>query len=278
MPKDLNEFNLTALLEEEGFLDPVRLRRIFLMLTREHFSNPENYLNESLKPIVYNDSSDQSSLDIDLDFIYDADEIGKKPAIYIGTTPFNFKKQVINNASASSDDNSVEFYTTECTTAINIRHITTAADLSLQLATQSVNFFGCLRAHLMSMIPGILQYEIAQLTPPALIEQSKIRVFQSNITINFAFNSLWASSIEGHRLKRIIFTHDLGFQPMPLEDTIVIEPEVELPSNEEIDYTPEPPPPPTPTPTPTPTPDSSGGTLAELQGYGECDDYEDLIK
>ena len=121
-------------------------------------------------------------------------------------TPFQFKKQVINNSVTEMDDKSAEFFSTECSTSINIRHVTTAADLSLQLATQSVNFFGCLRLHLFHLIPGILSYEVAAITPPALVEASKIRVFQSNVTLTFVFNTLWASHIEGHRIKNIIFS------------------------------------------------------------------------
>ena len=87
--------SLRELLDEEGFLDPVRLRRIFLMLARYHFSSSGNYIDPELSDIVYDDDSQKSTLDIDLDFTYDSEEIGRKPSIYIGTAPFQFQKQVV---------------------------------------------------------------------------------------------------------------------------------------------------------------------------------------
>lgn len=201
----MNEFNLTKLLEDEGFLDPVRLRRIFLLLTREHFSNPENHINNYLLDYKYTDEPATRSLDVDLDFTYDTEEIGKKPAIFVGTGPFAFKKQVINNSIEDSQDDSAHFFSTQCTTSIKIKHVTTAADLSMLLATQSLNFFGCIREHLMGLIPGVLQYEITQLSPPTLIEATKIRIFQCDLDIALAFDTLWSSYVESHRIKDIIF-------------------------------------------------------------------------
>ena len=48
---------LYELLNEAGYLDPVRARRIFLMLVREHFSDPRNYLNSSISSLYYSKES-----------------------------------------------------------------------------------------------------------------------------------------------------------------------------------------------------------------------------
>ena len=197
--------SLRELLDEEGFLDPVRLRRIFLMLARYHFSSSGNYIDPELSDIVYDDDNQKSTLDIDLDFTYDSEEIGRKPSIYIGTAPFQFQKQVVDNFSEVSEDRSIVASTTQCSSALSIRHITTAADLSLSLATQSLNFFGTLRPYILAELPGILAYEVSQLAPPAMVEDTKIRVFQSNVEIKLAFNTMWLSYIESLRIKNIMF-------------------------------------------------------------------------
>jgi len=205
MSNFINGASLRELLDEEGFLDPVRMRRIFLMLARYHFSEPSNYIDPELVPIIYNDDSQKSTLDVDLDFTYNSEEIGRKPAIYIGTSPFQFEKQVVDNLNEVSEDRSIISTTTQCSTSISIRHITTAADLSLSLATQSIGFFGNIRPYVMSEIPGILAYEVSQLTSPAMVEDTKIRVFQSNVELKLAFNTIWLTYIESLRIKSIMF-------------------------------------------------------------------------
>ncbi len=198
---------LYDLLSAEGYLDPVRARRIFLMLVREHFSDPRNYLDSSISSLYYS-KKDNSPLDVELDFTYDSEDIGKKPVIYVGTGPYNFKKQVIDNYENSSDDNSIIQTTTECVTNISIRHITTSSDLCLSLASQTTQFLGSIRQLFWESIPGILVYEVSELTPPALIDPEKIKIFQSNVNISLGFNMTWITRIEGLRIKEILFTTD----------------------------------------------------------------------
>lgn len=204
MNKFVKGLSLRELLDEEGFLTPVRLRRIFLMLARHHFSDSSNYIESDIDSLVYNDDSKISTLDVDLDFTYNSEEIGKKPAIFVGTSPFVFQKQVVDDYSEVSEDRSIIASTTQCSTSLSIRHITTAADLSLCLASQTANYFGSIRPYVLSEIPGSLQFEMSQLTSPAMVEDTKIRVFQSNVEIKLAFNTIWMSYIESLRIKNIM--------------------------------------------------------------------------
>ena len=178
------------------------------MLVREHFSDPSNYLDPSISSLYYS-KEDNRSLDIELDFTYDSEDIGKKPVIYVGTGPYKFKKQVIDNYENSSDDNSIIQSTTECVTNIAIRHITTSSDLCLSLASQTTQFLGSIRQLLWESIPGILVYEVSELTPPTLIDPEKIKIFQSNVNISLGFNMTWITRIEGLRIKEILFTPDV---------------------------------------------------------------------
>lgn len=199
---------LYELLEQDGYLDPVRARRIFLMLVREHFSDPLNYLDASIASLYY--SKDNSrTLDVELDFTYDSEDIGKKPVIYVGTGPYRFKKQAIGNYEDASYDNSTTQTTTECLTNVFIRHISTSSDLSLSLASQTSQFLGSVRDLLWNEVPGILVYEVSELTPPTLIDPEKVKVFQSNVNVTLGFNMTWISRIESLRIKEILFHPDV---------------------------------------------------------------------
>ena len=197
--------DLSELLEESllGLSDPVILRRIFLLHTRELFSDPNNYANYSeLKELLYTDNKSTRTLDVDLDFVYDSEEISKKPAIYVGTGPINFEKQVVNNSAGTPSDSA--FVTTmQARTAINIKHVSNHADVSLMLGALSTNYFGAIRSSIFDNFPDILRYEIKQIAGPNLIEGTKIRSFQTNVTIDLAFDALWSIVRESHLIKSV---------------------------------------------------------------------------
>lgn len=201
-----NQFQppLYELLEDHPIVDPVILRRVFLVLIRSHFSNARNFNTADIKNMIY-DSTPESALDIKLDYTYDAEDIGKKPVIYVGTGPFQFKNQAIGDYAGINDDGSVTSNTAECTTSIEIRHISMSADLCLALATQTLNLIGASKDMILSELPNMLDYQLSVLTPPALIDPEKIKVFQSNITLNLAFNMTWTTVLESLRIKNIVF-------------------------------------------------------------------------
>ena len=196
---------------KETSLDLVQLRRIFLMLAREHFSDADNYYRvEEMEPLVYTDKADTRTLDIDLDYIYDPQEIGKKPAVFVGTGPVQFKKQVIDNYETSSQDGAVRYHTTQGMVPISISHVSTEADLALQLGVQSLHFFAGIRDLMMRALPNLLMYEVQALTNPRMIDGSKIKNFQVDLTIMIVFNTDWATYLEGHRISDILFRNPEG--------------------------------------------------------------------
>ena len=58
---------------------------------------------------------------------------------------------------------------------------------------------------ILAELPNMLDYQLSVLTPPALIDPEKIKVFQSNITLNLAFNMTWTTVLESLRIKNIVF-------------------------------------------------------------------------
>lgn len=201
-----NQFQkpLHELIDQTGSLNAVVLRRVFLVLVRSHFSNPRNYTTPDLKDLYYDDTVD-SPLDIKLDFTYDSEDIGKKPVIYVGTGPFQFKNQVIDDYAGTSYDNSITGNTAQCITTVEIKSISMSADLSLALADQALNLLGAAKFMMQQELPSILDYSVSSMTPPTLIDPEKIKVFQSNITLNLAFNITWVTVLESLRIKNIVF-------------------------------------------------------------------------
>tara|TARA_B100002019_G_C21268925_1_gene601020 strand:+ start:2865 stop:3518 length:654 start_codon:yes stop_codon:yes gene_type:complete len=199
---------LYELLENQPVIDPVVLRRVFLVLVRQHFSNPRNFNTSDIKDMVYT-NDEQSPLDIKLDYTYDSEDIGKKPVIYVGTGNFTFKNQVIDDYSGQNADGSILGNTAQCTTTIEIRHISMSADLCLALATQTLHLLGAAKYLITKELPDVLDYAVSTLTPPALIDPEKIKIFQSNLTLNIAFNMTWTTVIESLRIKNIVFRNKL---------------------------------------------------------------------
>tara|TARA_B100000579_G_scaffold300828_1_gene250769 strand:- start:17857 stop:18498 length:642 start_codon:yes stop_codon:yes gene_type:complete len=197
---DLSELLEASLL---GFADPVLLRRIFLLHARDLFSDPDNYGNyDELKELLYTDNKSTRTLDIDLDFIYDSEEISKKPAIYVGTGPIQFEKQVIDNSAGAPQDG-VSVTTLQAKTSIQIKHVSNQADVSLMLGGISTNYFGAIRDTMFNNFPNVLRYEIKELSGPSLIEGTKIRSFQTNLSIDLAFDALWSTVRESHLIKSV---------------------------------------------------------------------------
>ena len=197
--------DLSDLLEESllGISDPVVLRRIFLLHARELFSDPANYANyNELKELIYTDEKSTRTLDVDLDFVYDSEEISKKPAVYVGTGPINFEKQVVNNSAGRPSDG-VFITTMQARTSISVKHVSNHADVALMLGALSANYFGAIRSSIFDNFPDILRYEIKQLSGPNLIEGTKIRSFQTNLTIDLAFDALWSIVQESHLIKSV---------------------------------------------------------------------------
>lgn len=197
--------NLAKLLEDShfGFMDPVLLRRIFVLFARDLFSDADNYAEyASLSELIYTDTKSTRKLDVDLDFIYDPEEISKKPAVYVGTGDTLFKKQVIDNFNETPSD-SVTGVTAEAKTSIIIKHVSTEVDVSLMLATLSTNYFTAIRPIIFQNVPHLLSYETQSLSKPNLIEGSKIKAFQTNVTIDLAFNAAWRIIEESHLIKSV---------------------------------------------------------------------------
>ena len=195
------------------YLNPVQLRRIFLLLFRELYSTIDNYSDEEdLKdpPIIYSDKLSKKTLDIDLDFIYDPDEIAQRPGIFIGLGPIQFQKKAIGDIHSHSEDNSKLHYSNFAVTSLHIRHVTTSPDFSYLLANQSVSMVLVLKEMLMNNMPGLAHIELQQISPLQLSDGDPTREFKVDAVFQLHFVFSWASTLEGHRLKEVSQTFKTG--------------------------------------------------------------------
>lgn len=194
-------------------ITPTTARRIFLLLTRSHFSDPAHYgtVKEKLKNYVYSDDPAKCTLFIDLDYEYDATKLDRRPAIFVGTDDFSYNQIVTNNSSGNTADNSGENFNVNGKTRIIIRHIAASPDDALQLGEQTHDFFNGIRKLIQQHIrPKQYLVDSQQTSKPfERAGQQADQQFISDVTIALQFDDAWTTLVESHRVKNI----RLNFNP-----------------------------------------------------------------
>lgn len=187
-------------------LDAVSLRRVFLLATRELFSDPVNYgdLSEKLSRFKYSDDLSESSLLVDLDFEYNPKELQPRQAVYVGLGDVSFDSAVVDHMAAISEDRSQVTYVQSAKTALQVRCVAPNADEPLYLATVATAFFFAMRPVFMDEL-GLSRMDLAGLSKPTLIDKAPSRMFEVSFVANLAFNFNVISTLEGHRLKAYKF-------------------------------------------------------------------------
>jgi hypothetical protein len=195
-------------------LTPVTIRRIFLLLTRLHYSTNENYgiLKEKLKDFTWNPKD--GKLHIDYDYNYDPAQLDKRPAIFVGRDDIQYTKVVTGDHSGHSEDRSGEQFTKTAKTSVILRHIAKSPDESETLADLSSQFFMGITPMIRDSLQGkILEYEVIGLKSSRPFERTSQQAdqhFMSDLIIGLAYNSIWMTSFESHRIKTITFKESLA--------------------------------------------------------------------
>ena len=203
-----NGISILNLCEEtKPQLDPVSLRRIFLLLTRNHFADPENNYGgvpKAFKSFKYSDNDKERTLHIDLDYDYDEAQTEKRPIIFVGIKDFIFSKEVIDNFKDISDDNSKKDYVNLMATQVILRHVAMTPDEALMLGTLSTSFFLGIRSELLNKL-SLAKFEIKSLSPPINIkgEDSADTQFKTDLLIDLVYHNSWETNSQSHRIKKI---------------------------------------------------------------------------
>ena len=183
-------------------LDAVSLRRVFLLASRELFSDPYNYgdLRSKLDRFKYSDIAADSTLLVDLDFEYNVKELQPRHAVYVGLGDVEFSTIVLDHRAEISEDRASITYVQSATTSLRIRCVAPNADEPLYLATTAAAFFFAMRPQFIQEL-GLSRMDLGKVTSPQLIEKAPTRMFEVSMVANLAFNFNVVSVLEGHRLK-----------------------------------------------------------------------------
>lgn len=194
-------------------LTPVTIRGIFLMFTRIHWSNPDHYgaLKPKLQGLVWDRDSKTRTLLIDYDYNYDPAKVDQRPAIFVGTSDFDFLKLVVDNRRSQTEDNSGEDYVKNASTNIIIRHIGKTPDESWQMADLTAQFFLGMRKLIQERLK-VHAFEVAKMIASRPFERSTQQADQQfivDLILNLQYNAVWLIVREGHRLKTVTYKQSL---------------------------------------------------------------------
>ena len=183
-------------------LDAVSLRRVFLLATRELFTDPVNYgdLSDKLSNFKYSDNAKDSTLLVDLDFEYNPKELQPRHAVYVGLDDVRFNTVVLDHKAEISEDRAKTTYMQAAETALQIRCVAPNADEPLYLATVATAFYFAMRPVFMAEL-GLSRMDLVGLSKPTLIDKAPTRMFEVSFVAKLAFNFNVISTLEGHRLK-----------------------------------------------------------------------------
>lgn len=187
-------------------LSPVPLRGLFLLLTRMHWANANNYIGRRQKlTMVWNKDPKLSSLVIDYDYNYDPKKTDRVPAIFVGTDDFNFEQRTVDaQVSQSESRNSEKFMTLEATNII-IRHIGKSSEETLLMGDQTMRFYQGSRKLLQESL-GVSRFMPVKLMASRTFNRSPQdadQQFVVDLILNLQYTSPWSIVREGHLIKTV---------------------------------------------------------------------------
>jgi len=188
-------------------LDPISLRKIFLRLLRNHYADPNNFgdVPEAFKQFKYSEEPKERTLNIDLDYHYDNFQLEYGPMLFVGLGDFDFSKQIMNNTTGNTVDNSGTNYDNLVRTNLIVQHINLTPDEALMLGTITTAFLRGIRSTIMSSL-DLVQFDVMKLSRVQQDDKTADKAFISTLTSTLAFHSTWTTYIESHRIKKVNYS------------------------------------------------------------------------
>jgi hypothetical protein len=189
-------------------LDPVSLRRIFLLLTRNHFSDPAYFGNlpETFRRFRYNDNPRDASVRIELDYSFDPARREQPTGIYVGVGTVKSQSRVIDDFTRGNEDLSGSFRHQLDQMPVVVSHVSASPDEALTMGVLSKAFFQGMGPLLRARFRQIVGYRVISLTEPQRVtpdEQSSAPYYRVDLTIELTLPSEWETTMESLRIKRI---------------------------------------------------------------------------
>jgi hypothetical protein len=197
-------------------LTPVTLRRVFVLLTRLHYSDPANYgeFSKRFENFIWSADPKIRQLHIDYDYNYNPAAIDRRPAIYVGTDDLEYRKTVLDNHNQCTPDRSGELKNKVAVTKIIIRHIGATADETLAMADLSAQFFMGIGSMMKDALgQRLMEYEVVGVKSSRPFEKSGEQAdqnFIADLLISFAYNAVWLIKYESHRIKTITLEQSIA--------------------------------------------------------------------
>jgi len=195
-------------------LTPVTIRGLFILLTRLHYSDPDHYgkLKSKLQNFVWAKEAKDRTVLVDYDYNFDSARLDLRPAIFVGTSDFDFKKVVVANQISQTDDRSGELFGKIASTNIIIRHIGKTPDESWALGDLTTQFYMGITKLLQERLKP-QSFEVVSLKgsrPFEHKEQEADQNFMVDLIMNFQYNAAWLVVREGHRIKKVTYQQSLA--------------------------------------------------------------------
>lgn len=184
------------------------LRRVMLLLTRTHWSQPSNHgdLASNFSCLAYDaEFPDKSTLPIYPIEDY-MEEKSECPAIYIGQREAPFKPVSIGSAHGnmgSSDDNSTTYHGWNCETIAVAGCVHRSIEMA-QLMAESTMVFWSGVGPILSSRMGLRMFQPLGISAAVKQETSPVRSYRVDVTAQMIFTWSVALSLESHRLKYLM--------------------------------------------------------------------------
>ena len=189
----------------EAPLSMVSLRRIFLLMLRLHYSDPDNFgdYKDLIGNLRYNDELKFSTLGIELLSTFEPESYKDGQAnIFLGFQSHNFKKVAINNYSGQNTDGSSNYHVMPTDSVLVLRHVANTGDQALLIGEMTAAFLFGIRPMLMQKI-GLRAMDVLSVSDPKIIDKAPERSFQVDVSVAINFGYVMTTNIESHRIKKI---------------------------------------------------------------------------
>lgn len=185
--------------------DPTVMRRMFLLVIRNHFSHPENYRNMRplLEKFIYHQDDNIRTLDVELGSLFDPKKLPKRtPTIFVNFGAVNFKDSGTGNHGGYSEDNATESVLQFAEGQFSILVVSLDSDEGGYLASQVTNLMMAL-THVMCNNSDITYARVIGMSDPQLLKESPERAFVSSVTGQVSWEWHWKLYMEGLLLKKV---------------------------------------------------------------------------
>lgn len=197
------EYNFLETLKTVKVIDPYSIRKVFIILLRNFYSDPDNYKNmpNAFNKYIYTTGKD-SSLKIEGDFRGNINDTQNSPGIYISAGPFQFKKDMVDNFAGNEIRNETTQRSMNVTAQINFNHIANDPDDVVILTTLTSAFLLTVSDIIRSTM-NIKSLELNQILPVQLISgESAISVYSSSVVAVAQYENSWGVSMESNKIKK----------------------------------------------------------------------------